>query len=103
MPRLGELSAAFVIFNLIRAVQGDDEASTSVSPGHFVPPASPAQVDWASFNRTVNGRLAAGIPWTEPCFTTYNGKNATQDLTQCEFVQENFFDHCAYHLAFMPL
>ncbi|KAH9484487.1 FAD-linked oxidoreductase [Psilocybe cubensis] len=90
MLELEKLSAALIVFSLLHGVRGDDEVSL----------ASPNHMDWASLNRTVNGRLAVGIPWTEPCFTIYNGKNVTQNFAQCGFVQANFFDHPARSNAF---
>ncbi|PPR06693.1 hypothetical protein CVT26_001454 [Gymnopilus dilepis] len=48
--------------------------------------------DWQNLNHTVGGRLFAGIPWAEPCFSSYNGKPVKPDQAQCSFVQQNFFN-----------
>lgn len=53
--------------------------------------------DWDKLNLTVGGRLFAGIPWAEPCFSSFNGKPVTPDSARCAFVQQNFFDsHCMF-------
>ncbi|PPQ89436.1 hypothetical protein CVT25_012815, partial [Psilocybe cyanescens] len=102
-PFVGGFSLATIllVFSHFSGVRSDDAASSSsVSPGYFGQPVSSTQADWAALNSTLKGRLLPGIPWTEPCFTTYNGKNVTQDLAKCGFVQENFFDHFARSDAF---
>ncbi|KAF8165925.1 FAD-binding domain-containing protein [Crassisporium funariophilum] len=47
---------------------------------------------WAILNATVGGRLSPGVPWSEPCFSEYNGNVVQPDSAQCSFVQNNFFD-----------
>ncbi|KAF8873597.1 FAD-binding domain-containing protein, partial [Gymnopilus junonius] len=48
--------------------------------------------DWAKLNATVGGRLFTGIPWAEPCFSSFNGKRVKPDSAECSFVQQNFFN-----------
>jgi len=57
---------------------------------------TPTTSDWATLNETVGGRLYIGKPWSNPCFSTYNGEPNTQDEEACAFVQKNFFDHRTY-------
>ncbi|KAF8147579.1 FAD-binding domain-containing protein [Crassisporium funariophilum] len=53
----------------------------------------PTAQDWANLNATVGGRLAPGIPWPEPCFSSFNGNAVTPNQAQCTFVQQNFFNN----------
>ncbi|KAF8152983.1 FAD-binding domain-containing protein [Crassisporium funariophilum] len=48
---------------------------------------------WDLLNTTVHGRLQAGVPWPEPCFSWYDGKPVQPDGKQCDFVQQNFFNN----------
>ncbi|KAF8886615.1 FAD-binding domain-containing protein [Gymnopilus junonius] len=49
--------------------------------------------DLQNLNSTVGGRLYVGIPWAEPCFSSFNGNPVTPDPVQCAFVQQNFFNN----------
>ncbi|KDR73790.1 hypothetical protein GALMADRAFT_632193 [Galerina marginata CBS 339.88] len=63
------------------------------SPVDITARTGPTLKDWAHLNATVGGRLFPGVPWTEPCFSIYNGKKVKPDVGQCSFVQQNFFNH----------
>jgi hypothetical protein len=55
-----------------------------------------------AFNASIGGRLAFGIPWPEPCFSSFNGAAVTPNSTQCSFVEQNFFNnHRAFH-SYVP-
>ncbi|KAF9532809.1 isoamyl alcohol oxidase [Crepidotus variabilis] len=54
---------------------------------------APTTQDWKTLNSTVAGRLYAGVPWAEPCFSLYNGNNTRPDAAQCSFVQQNYFNN----------
>ncbi|KAF8912207.1 FAD-binding domain-containing protein [Gymnopilus junonius] len=51
---------------------------------------------WFAFNSSIGGRLGVGVPWSEPCFSNFNGLNNTPNATECSFVQANYFNS---HLA----
>ena len=46
-----------------------------------------------AFNASIGGRLAFGVPWPEPCFSSYNGVAVIPNSTQCAFVEQNFFNN----------
>ncbi|KAF8879978.1 FAD-binding domain-containing protein [Gymnopilus junonius] len=48
--------------------------------------------DWAKLNATVGGRLFPGIPFAQPCFSSFNGKHVTPDAPECTFVEQNSFN-----------
>lgn len=66
--------------------------ATLVIPGYstvIVPSASA----WTNLNKTVNGRLYAGFPWSKPCFSVFNGQQQSPDLAECQDVQQVYFNH----------
>ncbi|KAF8910415.1 FAD-binding domain-containing protein [Gymnopilus junonius] len=65
-----------------------------------VPAFAQTSQDWAKLNATVGGRLFTGIPWAEPCFSSYNGKHVKPDPAQCAFVEQNFFNSHLNRSAF---
>ncbi|KAF8871787.1 hypothetical protein BD779DRAFT_438517 [Infundibulicybe gibba] len=45
----------------------------SFKPGYtFVARSNPSAHDWDALNSTVGGRLAIGVPWSKPCFSSFN-------------------------------
>jgi len=53
---------------------------------------SPSPQDWANLKSQVGGRLYPGVPWPKPCFSNYNGLSTQPDETQCQYVQQNYFN-----------
>ncbi|PPQ74692.1 LOW QUALITY PROTEIN: hypothetical protein CVT26_007602 [Gymnopilus dilepis] len=50
--------------------------------------------DWNSLNQTVSGRLQAGVPFSQPCFSRLGGGAPnTPDPAQCSAIQANYADH----------
>ena len=49
-----------------------------------------SQVNWSSLNETFQGRLYAGIPFSLPCFSEYNGKSVQPDVEACAQVQKHY-------------
>ncbi|KDR73745.1 hypothetical protein GALMADRAFT_142193 [Galerina marginata CBS 339.88] len=47
---------------------------------------------FAALNISLGGRLALGVPWTEPCFSSFNGVAVPPNATQCAYVQQNYFN-----------
>lgn len=45
---------------------------------------------FAQLNGTVGGRLRAGIPLAEPCYSNYSGRAVTPDPAACAVVQQNY-------------
>ncbi|KAF9053278.1 FAD-binding domain-containing protein [Panaeolus papilionaceus] len=60
-------------------------------PGNPLP--LPTPNEWAALNATVQGRLGVGQPWPKPCYSMYNGNLVAPDPTECQFVQNNYFNH----------
>ena len=45
--------------------------------------------DWDSFNRSVGGRLFAGLPVGLPCYDNFNGIPKSVDKNACDVVEGN--------------
>ncbi|TVY32503.1 FAD-linked oxidoreductase, partial [Lachnellula subtilissima] len=52
--------------------------------------ATPTPAQWAALNQTVNGRLFAGVPLAQSCYSSYNGTATTPDAAACSAVQSNY-------------
>ncbi|TVY40181.1 FAD-linked oxidoreductase [Lachnellula occidentalis] len=52
--------------------------------------ATPTAAQWAALNQTVNGRLHAGVPLAQSCYSSYNGTATTPDAAVCSAVQTNY-------------
>lgn len=52
--------------------------------------ATPTAAQWAALNQTVNGRLFAGVPLAQSCYSSYNGNATTPDAAVCSAVQANY-------------
>lgn len=63
-------------------------------------PLGPNPGDWNQLKKAVEGRLYAGKPFAEPCFSSYEGKKKDVDQAGCAYVQENFFNsHCKFLIS----
>ncbi|KAF8901498.1 FAD-binding domain-containing protein [Gymnopilus junonius] len=51
--------------------------------------ASPAFI---GLNNSLGGRLQVGVPWSEPCFRNFNGRNVALNATGCALVETNYFN-----------
>lgn len=69
-----------VIATLLHAVYGQTPVGQVGTPA------------WNAFNSSLGGSLGVGIPWSEPCFSNFNGLNVTPNAAECAFVQANYFD-----------
>ncbi|KIM38694.1 hypothetical protein M413DRAFT_29932 [Hebeloma cylindrosporum] len=50
--------------------------------------------DWTALNQTVGGRLHAGVPFSQPCFSRLaGGASNTPNATQCAEIQSRNEDH----------
>ncbi|TVY15434.1 FAD-linked oxidoreductase, partial [Lachnellula arida] len=49
--------------------------------------ATPTAAQWAALNQTVGGRLFAGVPLAQSCYSSYNGTATTPDTAVCSAVQ----------------
>ena len=52
--------------------------------------ATPTAAQWAALNQTVSGRLFAGVPLAQSCYSSYNGTATTPDAAACSAVQSNY-------------
>ncbi|KAF8980399.1 FAD-binding domain-containing protein [Cyathus striatus] len=49
---------------------------------------------WLELNRTLDGRLEEGIPFSRPCFQRVSGAVAGQfDSSKCDIIRANYFNH----------
>ncbi|CAD6445395.1 52aca933-d807-4e70-920e-cdb13b71edbc [Sclerotinia trifoliorum] len=45
---------------------------------------------WSSLNQTLNGRLHTSQPFSQPCFSIFEGQPVTPNLLQCAEIQQNY-------------
>ncbi|OBZ77659.1 6-hydroxy-D-nicotine oxidase [Grifola frondosa] len=48
--------------------------------------------NWLALNDTVGGRLHIAVPFSEPCFSTYEGKFITPNITACSSIEQSYVD-----------
>ena len=48
--------------------------------------------DWRVLNETVGGKLGNGIPFSQPCFSTFNGKEVCVNTTEWTEIQTNYLN-----------
>lgn len=47
---------------------------------------------WQSLNSSVHGRLLQSAPLNRPCFPLANVTTGVADATECQAIQQNYFD-----------
>ncbi|KAK7689560.1 hypothetical protein QCA50_007352 [Cerrena zonata] len=47
---------------------------------------------WDALNTTVNGRLSVSIPFSKPCFSSFEGQPVQPDQSACSAIQKNYTD-----------
>jgi hypothetical protein len=50
----------------------------------------PTQSNYKSLNQTLQGKLSAGIPLAEPCYSNYNGQRVTPNPSLCSTIEANY-------------
>ncbi|OBZ78306.1 hypothetical protein A0H81_02659 [Grifola frondosa] len=48
--------------------------------------------NWSALNNTVGGRLHVAVPFSQPCFSTYEGNPITPNTTACSAIEESYTD-----------